>query len=246
MSLRNRRSRKDSPPLSRRISRRRRTPGRPAESSVMRFVSRGRVVSFSRIEQSIAFSIRSVPARDPARSMIVRAAEVTRTPSRDSRSAVLQFLVVCRWTCGSSDRRIHGTTNSIRSPSKPSSPHHCAAERPNSAASRPSAIAPARTRNSQVAGVARCRNTRSAIATQTPSSTRSHHCWELRPHAATSSRVMRWCCVWARSINRRSVFTSTQSDIEIAEAEGETSRTARVMTVVRTVMTRAVCRSGDS
>ena len=100
-------------------------------------------------------------------------------------------------------------------------PHHRAAVVPYSAASRPRDIAAARTRNSQVRGVARCRKTRSDSASQTPSSSRSHHCCELRPHTATSSRLMRSCCLRATSINSKSFVTQARRHIETSKAESK-------------------------
>ena len=144
----------------------------------------------------------------------MRVAEVSRTPPCDRRSAVLHCRVVCSRTLGSSDLRMRGTMNSTRSLLNPSSPHHRAAVGPNSAASRPSDSAPARTFSSHVAGVARCRKTLSAAGNHVPSSSRSHHCCELRPQVATSSRETRWCCVSAFSNNRRSPFTPTQRHID--------------------------------
>ena len=221
-SPRNRRSRKDSPPLSRRSSRNIRMPRRPGASSLMRLVNRGSEVNRSRMAESIAFSIPPAVWCAAARSMIVRVADVARTPSWVSRSVVLHRRVVCSCTLGSSDLRMRGTTNSMRSSPNPSSPHHRAAVGPNSAALRPSESAAARTLSSHVDGVARCRNTLSAAGSHVPSSIRSHHCCELNPHAVTSSRVTRWCCASARSISRRSCFlTPTQRYTGTVEAEGE-------------------------
>jgi hypothetical protein len=220
-SRRNRRSRKDSPPLSRRISLRSLIPDRPAASSDMRFVNLGMLINRRRTAESMALSMDSVLWCEVDRSMTVRVAEVVRTSRWDRRSPGCHCLVVCSRTVGSSDRRTRGTTISTWSSSKPSSPHHRAAVVPYSAASRPSDIAAARTRNSQVRGVARCRKTRSDSASQTPSFSRSHHCCEVKPQDATSSRLMRSCCLRAMSISAKSFFTQTRRHSEMSKAESK-------------------------
>ena len=187
----------------------------------MRFVNLGMLISRRRTAESMALSMESVLWRELARSMTVRVAEVVRTPRCDRRSPGCHCLVVCSRTVGSSDRRTRGTTNSTWSSSKPSRPHHRAAVVPYSAASRPSDMAAARTRNSQVRGVARCRKTRSDSASQTPSFSRSHHCCEVKPHDATSSRLMRSCCLRATSINSKSFFTQARRHIETSKAESK-------------------------
>jgi hypothetical protein len=120
---------------------------------------------------------------------------------------------------GSNDRRVRGTTSSTSSSSKPSRPHHRADVLPYNAAFRPSDMLPARTLNSHVLGVARCRKTRSDSASQTPSSIRSHHCCDVKPHTDTSSRLMRSCCLRASSISSRSFLTPATRHAERSKAE---------------------------
>jgi len=162
-------------------------------------------VSRSRIPLSIAASIRRGVSPNSARSTINLVTLVMRTPSRHSRSADRQSLVV-RTSVDVCHRRDLGTTNSTcsSSGSNPSSPHHAAAAAPASAESRPSTRARARTLMSKVSRAAECRHTPGTTGTHSPALARRCHCRGVIPAAATSSSVISWCPISARANSARS------------------------------------------